>query len=138
MVRALNRKPLVVFGDGNQTRDFLYVEDAAQALVAVARCSGVVGECINFCSGIETTVRRIAELVCTNFDLDPGEMIERQAERPGDVARHLGDNGKFQRLLRFEPQTSVEEGIRKTAAWIRSLPHSPEELLAQEQLRNWE
>ncbi len=138
MVRAMNRQPLVIFGDGEQTRDFLYVEDAARALVAVARCPAAVGECINFCSGIELSVRRIAELVCASFDLDPAEVIHRQAPRPGDVARHLGDSGKFQQLLGYKPQTSVEEGIRKTAAWIRSLPHAPEELLAEERLRNWE
>ena len=138
MVRAMNRKPLVVFGDGSQTRDFLYVEDAARAVVAVARCPDAVGECINFCSGTETTVLRIAELVCASFGLDPETAIQRQSSRPGDVARHLGDSRKFRRLLGFEPRTGVEEGIGKTAAWVRSLPHAPEELLAQEQLRNWE
>lgn len=137
-VRAMNRKPLVIFGNGQQTRDFLYVEDAARALITVAQCPECVGEIINFCSGRETTVQRIAELICECFDLEPEEAIRREPARPGDVVRHLGDNTKFRRLLGFEPETRIEEGIRKTVAWFRSLPYTPEELLTQEHLRNWE
>lgn len=138
IVRAMNRRPLVIFGNGQQTRDFLYVEDAAQALIAVARCPDCLNECINFCSGKETTIRRVAELICESFNLEPEKTIRRAPPRPGDVMRHLGDNRKFRRLLGFEPETGMEEGIKKTVAWFRSLPYAPEELLAQERLRNWE
>ncbi len=138
IVRAMNRRPLVVFGDGRQTRDFLFVEDAARALVAAARCPDAVGEHINLCSGVETSIRRIAELVCASFDLDPEQAIRREAGRPGDVTRHLGDGAKLRRLLGFKPQTDLVQGIRKTVAWFRTLPCAAGELLTQERLRNWE
>ncbi|HET9234132.1 MAG TPA: NAD-dependent epimerase/dehydratase family protein, partial [Candidatus Eisenbacteria bacterium] len=51
IVRAMNRQPLVVFGDGAQTRDFIYVEDAARAVLAVADNARCLGETINFCTG---------------------------------------------------------------------------------------
>ena len=138
IVRAMNRQPLVVFGDGTQTRDFIYVEDAARAVLAVADNAHCVGETINFCSGEEVPIRRIAELICHDLDLDPKTMIENQPPRPADVMRHLGDNRKFQSLLGFKPETKIEEGLKKTVAWFRALPFSPPELLAQEVLRAWE
>jgi len=138
IVRAMNRQPLVVFGDGTQTRDFIYVEDAARAVLSVADTADCLGETINFCSGVEVTIRRIAELICHELDLDPTSMIQSQPPRPADVMRHLGDNRKFQSLLGFKPETHIEEGLKKTVAWFRTLPFSPEELLAQEVLRAWE
>lgn len=138
IVRAMNGKKLVVFGEGNQTRDFIYVEDAARAVLAVAGNERCRGETINFCSGKETPILRIAELICENLDLDPKTMIEKQAPRPADVMRHLGDNTRFRELLGFAPETGIEDGIRKTIGWFRSLPLSPEEMLSQEVLRSWE
>jgi len=138
IVRALNGKKLVVFGEGKQTRDFIYVEDAARAVRAVAESDDCRGETINFCSGKETTILRIAELICEGLDLDPREMIEMQPPRPADVMRHLGDNTRFRERLGFAPETGIEEGIRKSIAWFRSLPLTPQEMLSQEVLRNWE
>jgi len=138
IVRAMNKQPLVIFGEGNQTRDFIYVEDAARAVVTVADTPGCLGETINFSSAREVSVRRIAELICENLDLDPGTMIQKQPPRPGDVMRHLGDNAKFQKLLGFVPEVRIEEGIARTIEWFRSLPMSAEELLSQEVLRAWE
>lgn len=138
IVRAMNGQPLVIFGEGNQTRDFIYVEDAARAVVRVADTPACLGETINFSSAREVSVRRIAELICQNLDLDPGTMIQKQPPRPGDVMRHLGDNTKFRKLLGFAPEVRIEEGIPRTIDWFRSLPMSPEELLSQEVLRAWE
>lgn len=52
--------------------------------------------------------------------------------------RHLGDNSKFKQITGYTPKTTIEEGIRKTVAWFKSLPFTPEELLKQEVLRSWE
>ena len=93
---------------------------------------------LNFCSGRETTVREIAELICGYFGLDPHEFIQKQPGRPGDVMRHLGDNSCFKELMGFAPEIAMAEGIRSTIDWFRSLPLTPEELLSQEVVRNWE
>jgi len=138
IVRAMNQQPLLIFGDGNQTRDFIYVEDAARAVIAMAENPASRNKCINFCSGVEISVRQIAELICNCFDLDPNRFIQKQPPRPGDVKRHLGDNSKFKELLGFTPQITIEEGLRRTIAWFQSLPFTPEELLSQEVPRNWE
>jgi UDP-glucose 4-epimerase len=138
IVRAMNRKALIIFGDGNQSRDFLYVEEAAKAVVAVLETPATYGQTINFCTGVDTTVRRIAELVCENFAMNPKEMIEYQESRPGDVQRHIGDVSRFKKLLGFTPRVPLEEGIGRTVQWFRKLPLSPEKMLAQMATRNWE
>jgi UDP-glucose 4-epimerase len=138
IVRAMNRRPLVIFGDGNQTRDFVYVEDAAQAVINIAEASSCFFRPINFCSGIETSIRKIAELICSYFELDYGEFIVNHPSRPGDVLRHLGSNRVFEELVGLSATVDIEEGIQRTCSWFESLPFSPEELISQEILRNWE
>jgi len=138
IVRAMNREPLIVFGDGTQTRDFVYVEDAARAVIELAREPACREQCVNFCSSTETSVRTIAELICRHFELDPATFIRSESPRPGDVARHLGDNSKFRELVGFIPQVRIDEGIGLTIDWFESLPISPQLMLSSERLRAWE
>ena len=138
IVRAMNQKPLVIFGDGLQTRDFLFVEEAARAVVAIADNPSCRDQSINLCTGVETSIRRVAEIVCAKYDLDPKSYIEHQTGRPADVHRHQGDNNKFKSIVGFTPAVSLEEGIRRTIEWFDSLGVKPETLLGQEVLRNWE
>lgn len=138
IVRAINKKPLIIFGEGNQTRDFLYVEDAAQGIATVLKNPKKVNTVINLCFGVETSVIKIATIICNYFNLDPEKYIIKQPPRPGDVLRHLGDNSKFFNLYKFKPRIKIEEGMAKTIDWFKSLPFEPEELLSQEIPRNWE
>jgi UDP-glucose 4-epimerase len=138
IVRAMNRKPLVVFGDGQQTRDFIYVEEAARAVLAVADNLKCKGQSINFCTGVETSIFRIAQLICKSFLLDPREYIDFQPTRPGDVKRHIGDNSRFRSLLGFAPNIGIEEGLGRTISWFRSLPYKAEDMLSGEVIRAWE
>lgn len=137
IVRAMNGLPLVIFGDGSQTRDFVYVEEAAKALVAMIANPSCRRKCMNFCSGSEIPIRKIAELICLYFDLDPKEYICHEAPRPGDVKCHRGDNTLCRQLLGFVPEISIEQGLPRTIAWFESL-RPPDELLSQEVLRSWE
>ena len=138
IVRAMNHQPLVLFGDGGQTRDFVYVEEAAHALLLAAEHPACVGETLNFCAGVETPIRRIAELVCGHFGLDPESAITYQPARTGDVRRHRGDNTRFRARFGSGPPISIEEGLARTVDWFRALPTTPAALLAEEVLRNWE
>ncbi len=138
IVRAMNRQPLVVFGDGMQKRDFLYVEEAARAVLDIAGAQQAWGQCVNFCTGVDTPVQSIAELICKEFDLDPRCHIQYQSARPGDVQRHYGDVRRFKELLGYAPSIGLEEGIKRTIQWFKSLPCSPEEMMSLDCLRNWE
>jgi len=138
IVRAMNRMPLVIFGDGHQTRDFVYVEEAAEAVMAMVESPDSRFRFVNFCSGREVSVRRIAEIICIHLQLDTEEFIRNEAPRPGDVRRHLGDNSQFRELFGFVPIIGIEEGLCLTINWFNSLPFKPEELLSEEVERNWE
>lgn len=138
IVRALNHKPLIIFGDGLQTRDFVYVEDAAVAVVTVAAELGCRGEILNLATGSEVSVRRVAEAICERVGLQPDEFIEYQDPRPGDVRRHAGDASRLASLTGFRTSTSFEDGLDKTVEWFRSSPMAPAAMLAGEQPRAWE
>jgi len=138
IVRAMNRKPLIIFGDGSQTRDFIYVEDVARSLLEIADIPECRGQVMNISSGKETTILRIAELIAESFSLDFDEFIKKQPPRPGDVKRHIGDNTKLKSLMEIESFVTLEEGIHRTVEWFQSLPVEPEDLLSQEKVRAWE
>lgn len=137
IVRILNRDPVVIFGDGSQTRDFLFVEDAAQAIMTLLESKQCLYHQINVSSGKETSVRYIAEFICDYFGLSKQKYIQINPARPGDVKRHLGDHSKAKEMFGFTPQTSLDEGLCKTIKWFQSLLIEPKKMEAQESLINW-
>jgi UDP-glucose 4-epimerase len=136
VVWALNRMPPVIFGDGTQTRDFIYVEETAFWLRRVAETDDLVGRTINLASGKETSVRELAEVV---YDEVLGERLaaEFQPPRPGDVQRHLAGTDQAKDVLGFHTRISVGEGIRRLADYLRATPGGAESLLAGTQKVNW-
>lgn len=114
--RMLERRPCTIYGDGTQTRDFLYVADVVSALVA-ARDKGD-GELVNIGSGLEISVNelyaKLAELTGSR-----SEPIYAGA-RPGELQRIVVDASKAGRVLGWRPAVSIDEGLKKTVAWFRS------------------
>lgn len=136
VVRALCGLPPVIFGDGQQTRDFLFVEETAHWLCRIAECDDLVGQTINLGSGIETSVRELARIVCEDVgrpELQP-EYVE---PRPGDVRRHCADATLARSVLAFETRIGLQQGIRRTVDYLRNLSVSPTELLSQIEEANW-
>ena len=136
VVWALNGRPPVVFGDGSQTRDFIYVEDTAYWLRRIAETDALVGQTVNLGSGKETSVRQLADLV---YDEVGNGRIEPdfQARRPGDVQRHFAGIQKAQEVLGFHTRTSLRDGVRKLIEYFRSAPRGPAGLLREMQTLNW-
>lgn len=135
-VRALAGLPPVIFGDGAQTRDFLYVEDTAYWLCRVAGHDGLLGRTVNLGSGIETSVNDLARTILEatgRTDLAP----ERHPPRPGDVRRHLAGVEVAKRELGFAPRVGLREGVERLLAYFRARPEGVEALSAQAQAVNW-
>ncbi len=133
-VWALNGAQPVIFGDGSQTRDFLYVEDTAYWLGRVAECDALIGETVNLGSGQETSVRELASLVCSlagRPDLEPQFL----PPRPGDVLRHLAGVRKAEGALGFKSRTNLRDGISKLLDSLRARSESA--LLGQVPNVNW-
>ncbi|RDV26558.1 dTDP-glucose 4,6-dehydratase [Alteromonas aestuariivivens] len=122
ILNALAGKPLPVYGNGNQIRDWLYVEDHARALVVVAT-QGAIGETYNIGGHNEKQNIEVVKTICTILDelvpKDPAyaEQITYVADRPGHDMRYAIDASKIQRELGWAPQETFESGIRKTVQW---------------------
>jgi dTDP-glucose 4,6-dehydratase len=120
ILQALADEPLTVHGDGTASRDWLYVDDDAEAIQAVieADLDAVVGEVINVATGVDASVSEIADLVL-ELTGKPRSLKEHVDERPGQVLRHIGSTDKAARLLGWRATTSLEEGVSRTVAWYR-------------------
>jgi dTDP-glucose 4,6-dehydratase len=117
---ALADEPLTIHGDGHASRDWLYVEDDAEAIVAAieADVDSVAGEVINVATGVDVSVSDIADLVLDALG-KPASLKSYVEERPGQVDRHIGSTEKAERLLGWRARTSFAEGLERTVAWYR-------------------
>jgi UDP-glucose 4-epimerase len=115
--RALKDMPLELDNGGAASRDFVYVEDVARGLVACAE-RGEPGDVFNLASGVETTIRRLAELI-VELSGSSSE-LEIAPRRPWDHSiLRFGSPEKAQRELGFEARTPLEDGLRLTIVWMR-------------------
>lgn len=114
--KMLGGRPCTIYGDGSQTRDFVFVDDVVAAFIA-ARDKGS-GELINVGSGEELSVNelyaRLAELTSTRF-----EPIHAAA-RAGELQRIVVDPTKASKVLGWSPSTPLEDGLKQTVAWFRA------------------
>jgi UDP-glucose 4-epimerase len=136
IVRALCGLPGFVYGDGEQTRDFLHVSDTARALAEIAECDAAVGRTVNVGSGAEVTINELVTTVARLAGRPDLEPVRLEA-RPGDVRRLLVDNTLVRELTGFEPRTGFEQGVADLVDWFRSRPESPQEMLSRIEDRNW-
>jgi dTDP-glucose 4,6-dehydratase len=120
ITQALAGEPLTVHGDGSASRDWLYVDDDAEAIEAIieAPLADVAGETINVATGVDISVAAIGELVLELVGR-PASLCEHVAERPGQVRRHIGSTEKAERLLGWHARTRFEDGLERTVAWYR-------------------
>ena len=119
VTQALSGEPLTIHGDGHASRDFLYVDDDAEAIEAIiAADDSVVGEVINVATGIDVPVTEIAAKVLEMLG-KPGSFSVNVEERPGQVDRHIGSTEKAERLLGWRARTPFEDGLERTISWYR-------------------
>jgi UDP-glucose 4-epimerase len=137
IVRVLNGKPITVFGDGSQTRDFTYVEDIAQALLAGAEKDGLIGQTLNVGSNFEISIRDLAYKISDMVGNPESEVIFTPS-RPGDVLRLYADPSKFEKQCGWKSKVSLEEGLARTIDFFRNHPSGLSSLMQTESGRNWE
>jgi len=126
ILNALNGKPLPVYGDGSQIRDWLYVEDHAKALIKVVN-EGQIGETYNIGGHNEKNNLEVVEAICDLLEeLAPNkpsgvinyrDLISFVGDRPGHDARYAIDASKIERELGWVPKETFETGLRKTVQW---------------------
>jgi UDP-glucose 4-epimerase len=113
--RARAGEPVHIFGDGEQTRDFVFVRDTADAAVKTYGEPRTRGRIMNIASGREVSVNELVRGLLEVLGSDVA--VEHVAARPGDVRRHAGDISLARQLIGFEPRTSLHDGLAETVAW---------------------
>jgi UDP-glucose 4-epimerase len=116
--RALRGLPLVIYGDGEQTRDFVNVRDVAMANYKAGASRGVSGA-FNIASGTRVTINTLAAMLTEVADLPA--MIEYGPSRPGDVRHSLADISAAHAAFGFHPTVALEDGLREYMAWARGV-----------------
>ena len=123
IINALEGRPIPVYGSGEQIRDWLYVEDHAEALWMVAN-RGTPGETYNIGGNAERQNLHVVQSICACLDvLAPSErphaeLIEHVPDRPGHDLRYAMDISKIRGSLGWQPRHDFETGLRKTVAWF--------------------
>jgi UDP-glucose 4-epimerase len=117
MTRLLERKAPTIFGDGEQSRDFTYVEDVAELCLKASRATGAAGQMYNAGNGGRYTLNQTWKLLCKIEGLDIEPVYA--AEREGDVRDSQADTSRAVAALGHAPRFSFEEGLRRTLDWYR-------------------
>ncbi len=137
LLRSMAGQPLVILGDGTQTRDFTYVSDTATGILMAGLNDAAIGQTINLGSGFEITINDLAKEIAAIVDRSDISVIHDKP-RPGDVLRLYAESKKSTELLGFNPQVSLAAGLLELKKWYLSLDLSPEVLLENEFVRNWD
>ena len=114
--KMLRGEPLTIFGDGNQTRDFINVRDVVQANIKAALNVGVSGA-FNLGCGNRITINRLVEMLTTASGIKP--RVTHASPRAGDVRDSLADVSAAHQAFGFHPQVDFEEGLKKYVEWAK-------------------
>ncbi|MDR1925579.1 MAG: SDR family NAD(P)-dependent oxidoreductase [Planctomycetaceae bacterium] len=115
--KLLKGESITVFGDGEQTRDFVNVKDVVQANIVSGLNRGVSGA-FNLGSGTRITINRLIEMI-KSFINEP-VVVKYRAERPGDVRHSLADVNALKKQLNFVPSITMEDGLREYINWVKT------------------
>ena len=124
---ALAGRPPVVRSDGSPERDFLYVEDAVEAYLAIWDALAdhrARGEAFNAGSGAAYRVLDVVEMVCRLAGTDVEPDVRGEGTPSGEIDRQWVDHQRLSELTGWEPRTSLEDGLRRTIDWYRKYPQA--------------
>ncbi len=119
--QALAGETLVIYGDGTQTRDFIYIDDLINALVLAATKPDIGGETFQIATSRETTLDEITELLIQAFEKQGIDRpkVEKREPRLGDVKRNFSDTSKARSVLGWQADTQLSFGLQKTIQWFK-------------------
>ncbi|MDS0295350.1 GDP-mannose 4,6-dehydratase [Halogeometricum luteum] len=126
--RCVNGKPLVIYGDGKQTRDFTYIQDIVDANMRLLHQEGVGGETLNIGSSDNISIRELAEYVVSETDTDV-DIIHEDA-RDGDSRHTHADISKAEQLIGYDPEYGIRQGVQEFINWYMDNQNWYEPLIA--------
>jgi UDP-glucose 4-epimerase len=124
--RAMRGEVLEIYGDGTQTRDFIYIDDLIRAVRLSATVEGVGGEVFQIATNAETSVQELVDKLLPALAAAGIESVEvrQAAPRLGDVMRNYSDTSKAARLLGWRAEVDLDEGLRRTVDWFMAPANS--------------
>ena len=137
LLRCMAGQPMVIFGDGTQTRDFNYVADMARGVILAGLVDQAVGQTFNLGSGKDISINQLAAEVAKVVGRRKADVVH-DAPRPADIMQLRGDATKARKVIGFESKISLHEGLARLRDWYLSLRQTPQQLLEQEVVHNWE
>jgi len=115
--RLLEGKPPIIYGDGEQTRDFTHIQDVVEANMLAAETNSGVGEVFNIATGKPATINELCSMllkITDRMDLNP----EHTGPRPGDIKHSYADTTKARETLGYRPRVSLEQGLVQLTEWF--------------------
>ncbi len=115
VTKILSNKQPIIYGDGEQSRDFTYVSNVVEANLLACKAQNVSGEALNIACGSRTTVNGLVDEIKTNLNKNiPSDFID---PRPGDVKHSHADISRAEEKLKYKPLITFSEGLGKTISW---------------------
>lgn len=138
VLRIMSGARPVIFGDGEQTRDFTWVLDTANGILMAAEHDQLVGDCVNIARGHEVSINDLCSIVIRILGKSNLQPVNIDKGRPGDVRRHFADIRKARCILGFEPSTDIQQGIQKYVDWFTKQDIDIQKWASDQYIFNWE
>jgi len=133
-VRALAGEAPLIFGTGEQTRDFTYISDTIKGILLASEHDALLGDVVNIAYGQEVSILQVAQAICKATGIKTPVTLPA---RPNDVMRHAADTTKAKKLLGWKPEIDVDHGIHSYVAWLKKTYPDPKSLLNRIPEKNW-
>ena len=117
ITKILKGEPITIYGDGEQSRDFTYVQNVVNANLLACEAPSLAGETINIACGDQLTLNQLVAAIEKSVGTKANTIYSQS--RTGDVKHSRADINKAKALLGYEPAVAFDEGLRETAAWLR-------------------
>jgi nucleoside-diphosphate-sugar epimerase len=118
IMRLLANQPITINGDGEQSRDFTFIDNVVEANFLALKAPNAAGKMCNIGCGERITLNRLVMLL--EQQLGVNAKVIHAPPKPGDVRHSLADIERAKAILRYRPKITVEEGLRRTIDWYRS------------------
>jgi nucleoside-diphosphate-sugar epimerase len=116
ITRLLANQPIMIHGDGEQSRDFTFIDNVVEANLLALKAPDAAGKMCNIGCGERITLNRLVMLLEQHL----GAKVIHAPPKPGDVRHSLADIERAKAILHYRPKITVEEGLRRTIAWYKS------------------
>ena len=116
--RMIENQPVTIFGDGGQTRDFVFVDDVVRTNLIAAEHPAATGKIFNVCSGCETSLPDLLAVIHELFPGAPSHVLD--GPRQGDIYRSIGSDEFAERMIGYKARIDLKDGLKRTADWMNS------------------